>query len=232
MTIKRPQWAERLAFFDIETTGVDVATSRIVSAAIAFLDNGQVSERYDWLVNPGVKIPPQAAAVHGITNEIAAASGMNPAAAVQQIIEKLRTAVDQGYTLVAFNASYDFSLLNYEALRYGFASITDIKPIADPYILDKHFDRYRRGKRQLSFVSDHYGISLANAHEAAADAIAAGQILYKIAEIYNSQLPLNVLELHENQIAWEEAQTLSFREYLKSQGRDYKNVVPGWPFRQ
>ena len=64
------QWHDELGVFDLETTGVDVDTSRIVSAHVGVLDAaGEVIERLDWLVNPGVVIPDGATAVHGITTQ-------------------------------------------------------------------------------------------------------------------------------------------------------------------
>ena len=48
----------RLGVFDLETTGVDVDTSRIVSACIAVIDDdGEVVDRWDWLADPGIEIP-------------------------------------------------------------------------------------------------------------------------------------------------------------------------------
>ena len=54
--------------FDLETTGVDVDTSRIVSACIAVLDDtGAVVARWDWLADPGIEIP--AGTAHQARNE-------------------------------------------------------------------------------------------------------------------------------------------------------------------
>ena len=61
-----PLWAEKLAVFDTETTGIDTAQARVVSSTIALLGaSGEVLERYDWLIDPGVEIPQAAANVHG-----------------------------------------------------------------------------------------------------------------------------------------------------------------------
>ena len=50
-------WGGRLGVFDLETTGVDVRTARIVSACVAVLDpEGGVLERRDWLADPGIEI--------------------------------------------------------------------------------------------------------------------------------------------------------------------------------
>ncbi|RRD36268.1 3'-5' exonuclease [Leucobacter sp. OH2974_COT-288] len=231
MTAQRPQWAERLAVFDIETTGVDPYADRIVTAAVALLDNGKVTERHDWIINPGVPIPPAAVQVHGITNEIASASGVKPEIGIAQIVIKLLEMVERGYTLVAFNASFDITMLYAEAARYQIADLASISPIADPYYIDRKLDRYRRGKRTLVDVAQHYGVSLENAHDAAADAIAAGQVLYAIAAKYAPQLPATAMQMHDALIAWERELTLDFKEYLQRNGKPNDNVVPGWPIK-
>ena len=80
MTAKLPLWAERLAVFDTETTGISPEHSRVVSATVALLGaNGEVLERYDWLLDPGVDIPASAAEIHGITTEVARANGTDAA---------------------------------------------------------------------------------------------------------------------------------------------------------
>ena len=51
------------ATFDLETTGVDVTTARIVTASLILLDpQGNVVRRGEWLADPGVEIPAGAAA--------------------------------------------------------------------------------------------------------------------------------------------------------------------------
>jgi DNA polymerase-3 subunit epsilon len=75
----RPAWSKTLAVFDLETTGLDLQTSRIVTAAVAVLNaNGEAVEVHEWLVNPGIEIPEAAANVHGITTEMAQANGVEP----------------------------------------------------------------------------------------------------------------------------------------------------------
>ena len=75
----RPAWSKQLAVFDLETTGLDLDTSRIVTAAVAVIDsNGEPTEVHEWLVNPGIEIPEAAANVHGITTDMARANGVQP----------------------------------------------------------------------------------------------------------------------------------------------------------
>ena len=58
-----------ICFFDLETTGVDIVSDRIVEIAILkiFPDSKKLSK--SWLVNPIINIPDEASQIHGITND-------------------------------------------------------------------------------------------------------------------------------------------------------------------
>jgi|ERR1017187_352801 hypothetical protein len=58
-----------LAFFDLETTGVDVATDRIVELAVLKLLPDGTEQTFHTLINPGVPIPASASEIHGIRDE-------------------------------------------------------------------------------------------------------------------------------------------------------------------
>ena len=63
LVLQRP-----LAVFDIESTGTDVQQDRIVELAIVKLLTDGSRQTKAWLVNPGVPIPPEVTAIHGITD--------------------------------------------------------------------------------------------------------------------------------------------------------------------
>lgn len=227
-----PLWATHLAVFDTETTGVDTSEARIVSAAVALIGpTGEVLERYDWLLDPGVEIPAGAAAVHGITTEIARASGMDAAVGIAQISAQLREMIDRGYPIVAYNAPFDLSLMAAEAVRHNVDWPTAVSPVLDPLLLDKQFDRYRKGKRTLEVTAAHYGVELGNAHDAGEDAIAAGRVMQAVALKYADVAPPELDELHQAQIGWAAAQAENFQEYMR-RARDPQFVADGrWPVR-
>jgi len=174
-------YAERLAAFDIETTGVDPECDRIVTAAVSLVGGGQPAEHLSWLVDPGIEIPSDASAVHGITTERARAEGRIAGEAVDEITTVLADQLRQGVPIVAFNARFDLTILDREASRAGVAPLLDRVGgpdgllVVDPLILDKHFDRFRRGKRTLGTVCAHYGVALDEAHAANDDALAAAR---------------------------------------------------------
>jgi DNA polymerase-3 subunit epsilon len=160
-----------LAVFDLETTGVDVRTARIVTACVAVLDaNGAVVSRRDWLADPGVEIPEGAAAVHGISTERARAEGGAAPEVVAEIINELRAVLERAMPLVIYNAPYDLTLLRFEAERYGVSPLVEPHPVIDPLVIDKAVDRYRKGKRTLVAAAEHYGVALDGAHDAGVDA--------------------------------------------------------------
>lgn len=232
MTNSLPLWAENLAVCDTETTGVDTSVARVVSCTVALIgSDGVVLERYDWLIDPGVEIPEAAANVHGITTEVARASGVEASVGISQIISQVRQMIDRGFPLVAYNAPYDLSLLRAEARRHGLAFPEEVAPVIDPLVIDKQVDRYRKGKRTLEAVTEYYGIELGNAHDAGEDAIAAGRVLQALAKRYAHVLPEQVMELHQAQIGWAAAQAASFQEYMRRVKNPNFVADGGWPLR-
>ncbi|MDE0546839.1 3'-5' exonuclease [Microbacterium sp. C7(2022)] len=229
-----PSWTRVMGVFDLETTGIEVESDRIVTAHVGLLDAaGNVIRARDWLVDPGTEIPEGATAVHGITTEHAREHGSPARGAIGEIVDELRALLDAGIPVVAYNAPFDFSLLKHEANRHGVDPIHAPSPVIDPLVVDKALDRYRRGKRTLEVVAAHYAIRLDGAHEASADAVAAGRVAQAIAERYSTQLPSDLSVLHTQQISWARAQAVSLTEYFIKIGRiEPDDQVDGsWPIR-
>lgn len=225
-------WSESLAVFDLETTGIDVITSRIVSANVGLLNShGDVVRRRDWLADPGVAIPEQATAVHGISTERAQSEGRPAPIVVSEIVAELRGYFEAGIPVVIYNAPYDLSLLFHEAVRHHVAPLVDPTPVIDPLVIDKAMDRYRKGKRTLEAAALHYGVELTDAHDAGADAIAAGRVALAIARTHGNSLAVDALELHRLQAGWCQDQADSFQDYMR-RTRDATFVAStGWPVR-
>lgn len=209
-------WHAELAVFDLETTGIDVETSRIVTAHVGVLDAaGRVVEQWKWMADPGVEIPEGAAAIHGVTTEIARASGRPARQVVGEIVATLDVLLVSGLPLVIYNAPYDLSLLNREARRHRVRPLSDPRPVIDPLVLDKAVDRYRPGKRTLTRACEVYGVELLDAHDASADAIAAGRVAQELARRYDERLGDDPHDLHDRQVRWCKAQSLGFQDYMR-----------------
>ena len=229
-----PAWTRVVGIFDLETTGVDVTRDRIVTAHVGVLDaTGAALLAWDWFADPGIDIPDAAAAIHGVTTAAAQAQGRPADLVIAEIVRTLRAVFAAGIPVVAYNAPYDFSLLHHEALRHGVEPLANPFPVIDPLVVDKAYDRWRRGKRTLQVVAAHYAVQLAEAHEASADALAAGRVAQALASRFAPWLPPTAAELHTRQIAWARSQAASLTDYFIQIGRlDPEDRVDGsWPLR-
>jgi DNA polymerase-3 subunit epsilon len=227
----------QLCPFDVESTGVDVFTDRIVSYCIARVGEGRSTTTLTGLINPGIQIPAEATAVHRITDAMVQGAQL-ARDGVEKIAKELVSAQLSGIPIVGYNLSFDLSMLASELERYGLASLEQrlmrpVGPVLDGFVLDKHTDPWRKGSRKLTDVAAHYGCPLTelDVHGAEADALAAARVVWKIGMKDTSigRLPLD--ELHTAQAAWKAEQDASFRAYLERQGKDAEGLDGQWPLR-
>ncbi|MEV6549045.1 3'-5' exonuclease [Streptomyces sp. NPDC051597] len=229
---------EPLVGFDLETTGTDPLEARIVSAAIVGVRGGEVTRQRNWLADPGILIPAQASAIHGISNERAASEGRPVREVADEIAETITGYWARGVPVVAYNAAFDLTLLEAELRRHTLPSLTDrlggapLGPVVDPYTIDRAVDRYRKGKRTLEAVCGEYGVVLDGAHEAGADALAAVRVAVAIADRHPQVAGLRPAELHEQQIEWYAAWAADFQQFLRRKGTPDATVDPAWPIRE
>jgi DNA polymerase-3 subunit epsilon len=223
-------WYDKLGVFDLETTGIDVESSRIVSAYVGVIDSVGAPKGVAWLADPGIEIPAGASAVHGITTERARAEGRPAEEVIAEIVSVLRVLIAQGVPITIYNAPYDLTLLNREAIRYGIEPLDMPGPIIDPLVLDKAMDTFRKGKRTLATAADVYGVELMDAHDATADAVAAGRVAQAIARKFADELGDNITVLHTRQVQWCADQAASFQSFKRRTSPDF--VADGaWPQR-
>jgi DNA polymerase-3 subunit epsilon len=224
----------RLAAFDIETTGTDTESDRIVTAAVSLVGGGEEAVSVSWLVDPGVEIPAEATAVHKITNEMARRDGVPAAEAVEEISAILAEALAEGTPVVAFNGRFDLTILDREARRHGVEPLIDRVGgsdgllVIDPYVLDKQVNRFRKGRRNLSLLCEAYNVPLTDAHAADADALAAARLAWRLGKAFPEIGEVDVFELHEQQIGWAIEQAESLQRYFAEQGRT-EPVEGAWP---
>ena len=215
--------------FDLESTSVDTETARIVTACVALIQPGQPVKPMTWLLDPGIDIPEAASAIHGITTEKARNEGQPAHEGVGEIADQLAAFWALGYPVVGFNLVYDCTLLDRELRRHGRRPL-DPGYCVDAFVLDKHVS-YRRGSRKLVDQCAFYGVRIDGAHNAAADALAAARVAWRIATRYPTVAALTLPELHEAQQQWAAEQAASFRDYLTKQGRTDDLPTGEWPMR-
>ena len=157
-----------ICFFDLETTGIDVARDRIVEISIFKIYPNGTKESKTWLVNPTIPIPPQSTAVHGISDEKVANEPTFDALA-SQVHNMIKDS-----DLAGFNSDrFDIPLLAEELLRAGVDF--DMK---NRVSVDVQTIFHKMEERTLSAAFKFYcGQSLENAHSAEADTMATFEIL-------------------------------------------------------
>lgn len=228
-----PPWHRGpLASYDCETSGLNVAEDRIVTAAL-IRPNGKPLE---WLSDlDGAEIPDGARKVHGISTEHAHTHGRPAKQVAEEIADAIAGELSAGRAaLVVMNAPYDLPLLDAECARYGVPTVADrigaVAPVVDPLVLDRAADRYRQGRRNLETLAAHYGVTLTDAHTAAADAQAALDVALRIAAEYE-ELQVPALVLHDWQVQWHARWAAGYQAHLRGSGKPDAKVDGTWPLR-
>lgn len=157
-----------LAFFDLETTGLDFTKDRIVEISILKVFPDQSRKSLYYLINPTIPISQEVSAIHGITDEKVKNSPKFSDVAVE-ISEFIREADLAGYN----SNRFDIPMLTEEMLRCGIDLYVEEKNNIDVQAIFHAME-----KRDLTAAYKFYcGKSLENAHTAEADTEATYEIL-------------------------------------------------------
>lgn len=158
---------------DTETTGLDVASDRIVSIGAVRLHGTRTyrSTSFDRLVNPGRPIPPRSTAVHGITDAMVAEA--EPFAAVfEELLELL-----EGTVIVGHNIPFDLAMLRRECALAGIdwqpPAHLDTLPIVvahDPALASFDLER----------LAERFGVDVHGRHTALGDCLVTAEIYARL----------------------------------------------------
>lgn len=176
-----------LCVFDLETTGTHVGKDRIVEICILKVNPDASRESKTWLVNPGMPIPAESSAVHGISD-----ADVADAPSFQEIAPKIMEMI-AGTDLAGFNSNrFDVPLLAEELLRAGLDF--DLSKFR---LVDAQTIYHKKEPRNLSAAYRFYcDKELVNAHSAEADVMATFDILDAQVGKYED-LPNEIAELSE-----------------------------------
>ena len=166
-----------LAVFDLEATGLNINTDRIVEIAIVRLDPDGKKTTYCRKINPEMPIPAESTAIHGISDE-----DVKDAPTLAQALQEIETFIEN-CDLAGFNSNkFDLPLLAEELLRVG--SELDL---AQRKHIDVQNIFHKMEQRTLSAAYQFYcGKELLNAHSALADTEATFEVLEAQIEKYPS----------------------------------------------
>ncbi len=164
-----------LCFFDLETTGVNITTDRIVEISILKVYPNGNKESKTWLVNPEMPIPAEVSAIHGITDDKVANEPT-----FKQLATEINNMIKDA-DLAGFNSNrFDIPLLAEEMLRADMDF--DMK---SRLAIDVQTIFHKMEQRTLSAAYKFYcDKNLENAHTAAADTLATYEVLEAQVERY------------------------------------------------
>lgn len=167
---------QRPIYYDTETTGISAQKDRIIEIA-AF--DPTLQRTFEKLINPGCPIPPDASAIHGITNEMVAGS---PSFA--EVAKEFIEFCEGDVILIAHNNDgFDMHFLRNEFARHQVQMPSWV-------FLDslKWARRYRADlpRHTLQFLREHYGIPANNAHRALDDVV----VLHQLFSMMTDDLPI------------------------------------------
>lgn len=181
------QLTKPICFFDLETTGINVAKDRIVEISILKVFPNGNKESKTWLVNPEMPIPPEVVAVHGISNEKVANEPT-----FKQLSKEIYKMIKDS-DLAGFNSDrFDIPLLAEEMLRAD----VDFE-MKNMVSVDVQTIFHKMEKRTLEAAYKFYcDQNLDDAHSAEADTKATYEVLLAQLERY-PELENNVKKLSE-----------------------------------
>ncbi|MBA5247517.1 3'-5' exonuclease [Marnyiella aurantia] len=176
-----------LCIFDLETTGTNVAKDRIVEISILKVHPDASRESRTWLVNPGMYIPKESTAVHGISDD-----DVKDSPKFAEIAPKVMEMIT-GCDLGGFNSNrFDVPLLAEELLRSGIDfDLSKFK------LVDAQTIFHKMEPRNLTAAYKFYcRKELTNAHSAEADVLATFEVLDAQVAHYE-ELPNEIAGLSE-----------------------------------
>lgn len=178
LNLKRP-----IIFFDLETTGLDIAKDRIVELCYIRVEPNGNEEARSMRINPKMHIPEVASSVHGITDD-----DVKDCPTFADVAPQL-AATFEGCDLAGFNSNrFDLPLLAEEFMKAGVnIDLSHVQAI------DVQNIYHKLEKRTLAAAYKFYcGRDLENAHSALADTQATYEVLQAQLDHYPNDLQNDV----------------------------------------
>ncbi|MBR2432027.1 MAG: PHP domain-containing protein, partial [Clostridia bacterium] len=107
-------FSDEFIVFDIETTGLSALNNQIIEIGAVKIKNGEILERYDRFVNPGVSIPQNIVELTGIDNSM-----VRDADPIEVVLKEFLEFIGNRL-LIAHNANFDVSFIRSAARACGY----------------------------------------------------------------------------------------------------------------
>lgn len=180
-------WDTNFVVVDVETTGSNPASNRIIEVACVVVKDGSIKEEFSTLINPHQHIPYFISKMTGITNEM-----VFKAPSFEQIAKKLKGLFSQPDSVfVAHNVNFDYNFIKFSFERSG-ETFPDIPKLCTLKLAKRLISGIT--KRNVGALSEYLGIAISNRHRAFGDARATAQILLELLEIAEDEHNISTTE--------------------------------------
>ncbi len=171
---------QKLAFIDVETTGLSITHDRIIEIGIVRVEKNKVVEKFTTLVNPLVHISPTITHITGIRKE-----DLEDAPLFEDVKEKVKELLED-CVFVAHNVRFDYGFIKNEFRRTG--SNFSSKMLCTAKLSRTIFPQYQH--HNLDAIIERFGFTCKSRHRAFDDAF----ILWEFYKALKKQIPKNILE--------------------------------------
>lgn len=161
---------QKLAFVDVETTGMSPVYDRVIDIGIIRVENGRVVEQYNQLINPGMTYSPFIQALTGITPE-----QLEDAPTFEDVYADIHRLLADA-VFVAHNVRFDYGFLRNELKRFDISF--SAKQLCTAKLSRRLYSRFRH--HNLSALIERFGFMCENRHRAFDDAHVLWQFYQKI----------------------------------------------------
>ncbi|MCR5680828.1 MAG: PolC-type DNA polymerase III, partial [Clostridiales bacterium] len=192
---------DEFAVFDLETTGLSAASNKITEIGAVILKNGEILDRFNTFVNPGVHIPENITELTGITDEMVA-----DAPPIGEALKDFYAFIGNRM-LVAHNASFDTGFIRTASEQNGM-------DFQNPYLDTVAMSRYMNPElknHRLDTLAKHYRLGDFNHHRACDDAEMLARIFASMVERLKEDGIGDIARL--NYVMAEKADPLKLKSY-------------------
>lgn len=213
--------------FDVETTGLDLSKDEIISSGIVVVSGGDKEVTHS-VIKPSIPVPDQAINLHKLSRDTIE-KGKDPKTGIEEMLTKLAFEMNRGGTLVVFNAPFDLTILDRQAIELGLNRLQDrveAMTVIDPLVIDRAANPTRLGRRNLQTLCRHYRVKFETAHHADGDAISAARLAWKMADTHKVLREASPDHIHWQQAIWAASQASQLALKIK------KPVDSDWPIRK
>lgn len=157
---------KRFVVFDLETTGLNYVDNKIIEIGAVRVENGEITEEYSQLVNPECRIPADASAVNGITDDMVIGQPT-----IQEVLPSFLMFVGDDI-LAAHNVKFDYQFLANACMMYFYRTPGEI---FDTMLLARYYPE--SASKKLTSLVNAAGIEIESAHRALSDARMAAKLI-------------------------------------------------------